>query len=211
MTVEPDHDAGEADHRADRKVELAGDDQQRHGGGDDAELGRERQERHRALQRVERAGAGQQGEDDERSRSGRRRRPASGRRSSRVSQSASRRGARRRRAACATSCCVAACAECASRSIGGHRLASGRISLRSTAEPGASGPPPVAARASADALLGERQDRLRLLRRVDEERTGVGRLFGHEAVRRVLHQVDRPAGSPSGTAARPCRSPSRRR
>ena len=37
---EADDDAGEADHRADREVELAGDDEQRRGGGDDPELGR---------------------------------------------------------------------------------------------------------------------------------------------------------------------------
>ena len=36
--------AGEGDHRAERKVELAGDHQQRDGDGEDAELGRDLEE-----------------------------------------------------------------------------------------------------------------------------------------------------------------------
>ena len=51
--AEPDHDAGKADHRADRQVEFAGDDEERRGGRDDAEFGRQRQEGQRALQRIE--------------------------------------------------------------------------------------------------------------------------------------------------------------
>ena len=44
-----DHDAGEADHRPDRQVELAGDHQQRHRRREDAELRRDLEEIHDAL------------------------------------------------------------------------------------------------------------------------------------------------------------------
>ena len=58
-----DDDAGKADHRADRQVELAGDHQQRHGGGEDAELGRHLEEVDDALGAEQAAVAGGDGEE----------------------------------------------------------------------------------------------------------------------------------------------------
>ena len=60
-----DEDAGEADHRADREVELAGDHQQRHGRREDAELGRDFEEIDDALGAEEAAAAGDDGEESE--------------------------------------------------------------------------------------------------------------------------------------------------
>ena len=53
-----DQDAGKADHRADREIELAGDHQQRHRRGEDAELGRDLEEVDDALGAEQAAAAG---------------------------------------------------------------------------------------------------------------------------------------------------------
>ena len=72
QTGQPQHDrrdgddnAGKADHRADRQIEFAGDHQQRHGGGEDAELGRDLEEIDDALGAEQAAVAGGDREEDE--------------------------------------------------------------------------------------------------------------------------------------------------
>jgi hypothetical protein len=59
------HHAREADHRADREVELSADHQERRGHGDDAELGRDLQEGDDAQRREHAAAAGGEAEEDE--------------------------------------------------------------------------------------------------------------------------------------------------
>ena len=60
-----DDDAGEADHRADREVELAADHQERRRDGDDAELGRDVEEGDDAERREHAAAGGDDAEEDE--------------------------------------------------------------------------------------------------------------------------------------------------
>ena len=57
VTQDPDDDPGEADHRSDREVELAGDHQQRDGRADDPDLGRDVEVVERAGDRQERSAA----------------------------------------------------------------------------------------------------------------------------------------------------------